>query len=203
MVVVAKEIAKHVCSRATISKASFSSFYLGRRDGKVCRSSYRREIGWADQHAHTEIGFLQAVHALCSLKLWRGTVLWVIRSCMLVYIAGILAAGRGRLLLETLCISIAILTHSPPKLLVWWQERRLRLAAQWLRRLLFVEAAALRRNDALAQCRLLLLILLRRCLFGAVAFEASRTLLYIFFIEIRMVFLKFCIAFNTTVHALP
>ena len=88
-------------------------------------------------------------------------MLLVTRTWMLVSIAGILAAGRGRLLLQTLCIAVPsrpdIVCVS--KLLVWWQERRLRLAAERLSCRLFVEAAALRRHDALAQCLLDLILL--------------------------------------------
>ena len=76
----------------------------------------------------------------------------VTRTRMLVSITGILAAGRGRLLLVTLCIHVPSLPDivCVSKLLVWWQERRLRLVAERLCCRLFVEAAALWRNYALA-----------------------------------------------------
>ena len=80
---------------------------------------------------------------------------------MLVCITGVLAAGGGRLMFETLCIPVPSLPDivCVSKLLLWWQERRLRLAAEWLCHLLFVEAAALRRNDALTKCLLNLILL--------------------------------------------
>ena len=50
--VVSKEIAEHVGGAAS---NVLISFHLGRRDGKVLRRTYRSEISWADEHAHTNI----------------------------------------------------------------------------------------------------------------------------------------------------